>query len=103
MFKANDLYELISWLLLSFVWFGKTMPRATALAGRAQNKGICPVENGTKESMDAPLSSVTEEFRPSKNEVWFYSEALALSRNNGRKSNERRRKEDRRECAVEVI
>ena len=102
MFKTNDLYELISWLLLSLVWFGKGIPRTTVSMGSAQNKGICSVENVTKETMAFPSSLVFGESRPIKNEVWFYGEALALSRNKQRKSNERRRKEDQRLGAEEV-
>lgn len=101
MFKTNDLYELITWLILSFVWFGKMTPKTDVLSESAQNKGIYPVESVTEESTSLSFTSGTEESRSIKSEVWFYGEALALSRNKMRKSNERRRKEDRRECAVE--
>ena len=100
MFKTNDLYELISWLILSFVWYGKMTPKTAVSSVSVQNKGICSGESGLKGLTDRSLPS--EECRPSKNEVWFYGEALALSRNKQRKSNERRRKEDRRQGVEEV-
>lgn len=96
MFKINDLYDLISWLILSFVWYGKMTPKTAVSSVSVQNKGICSGESRTKELTDTPLLSVAGEDRSSKNEVWFYGEALALSRNKRRKLNERRRKEDRR-------
>ncbi len=96
MFKINDLYDLISWLILSLVWYGKMTPKIAASVGSAQNKGRCSDESRTGELTNPAPPSVVVESGPPKNEVWFYSEALALSRNKRRKSNERRRKEDRR-------
>ena len=100
MFKTSDLYELISWLILGLFWLGKTTPRMTALPDCAQNKGLSPDEGETKpHAFDHP-SDRTKDSGSCGNDVWFYSEALALSRKNKSRSNERRRKEDRREAAA---
>lgn len=101
MFKTNDLYELISWLILSFVWFGKGITRTTVPAVSAQNKGIFIDADESKETTIEPMSAMTKEYGPIRTEVWLYGEAMSLSRNKINKSNERRRKEDRRENSVE--
>ena len=100
MLKVNDFYELISWLLLSLFWLGKTTSRMTALSECAQNKGMPPDVAETKiRAFDKPPDAAKESDL-CRNDVWFYSEALALSRKNKSRSNERRRKEDRREAAA---
>lgn len=101
MLKMDELYELISWLILSMVWFGKGIPRTTVSVESAQNREIFPGEAKTSEPVFEPILAIAKESRLTKNEVWFYGEALALNRNKKNRSNERRRKDDRRECAVE--
>jgi len=101
MFKTSDLYELISWLILSLVWFGKGITQTTVPVISAQNKGIFTDAEESKETTIEPISAMTKEYRPIRTEVWLYGEAMSLSRNKINKSNERRRKEDRRETASE--
>ena len=101
MFKTDELYELISWLLLSMVWFGKGITRTTVSVESAQNREIFPGEAKTSEPVFEPRLPIAEESRVTSNEVWFYGEALALNRNKKNRSNERRRKDDRREGSAE--
>ena len=101
MFKTNDLYELISWLILSFVWFGRGITQTTVPVISAQNKGVSTDANESKETVIEPIAPMTIEYRPIRTEVWLYGEAMSLSRNKPNKSNERRRREDRRESSVE--
>ncbi len=103
MFKTSDFYDLMIWFLLSLFWIGNNKNRCEL---KAESPGVAKISPSKNEMNDRselilkPAENKNGEPRFDGN--WLYSEAMSLNRNKINKSNERRRKEDRREVSVEA-